>query len=96
MKGKTLQVPGWKIVRTIGKGRFGAEYGVEKEGSFGVVTHSALKVISIPETDAEIKEYRGDGYDDASITALFKSRVEDMTAEFKLMNKLALSDYSIS
>ena len=95
-------LPGWKIVRTIGKGSFGTVCEIEKEDEFGAVIHSALKVISIPETDAEIKDYRDDGYDDASITALFKSRVEDVTAEFKLMNKLkghsnivSFEDYSI-
>ena len=102
MEGKMFQVPGWRIIRTIGKGSFGTVYEIVKEDEFGAVIHSALKVISIPETDAEIKEYRGDGYDDASITALFKSRVEDVTAEFKLMNKLkghtnivSFEDYSI-
>jgi serine/threonine protein kinase len=95
-------ISGWRIIRTIGKGSFGTVYEIEKEDEFGALMHSALKVISIPETDAEIKDYRGDGYDDASITALFKSRVEDVTAEFKLMNKLkghtnivSFEDYSI-
>ncbi len=102
MEEKTIHIPGWKIVRTIGKGSFGTVYEIVKEDEFGAVIRSALKAISIPETDAEIKDYRGDGYDDASITALFKSRVEDVTAEFKLMNKLkghtnivSFEDYSI-
>ena len=88
MDERTLQIPGWKIIRTIGRGSFGAVYEVEKKDSFGAVTHSALKVISIPETSAEIKAYRDDGYDDMSLTALFRSQVEDITNEFRLMSKL--------
>ncbi len=88
MDERTVCIPGWKIVRTIGRGGFGAVYEVEKEGDFGMVRHSALKVISIPETDAEIKAYKDDGYDDVSITALFRSHVESITAEFELMSKL--------
>ncbi|MBR3179239.1 MAG: protein kinase [Clostridia bacterium] len=81
-------LPGWKIVRMIGRGSFGAVYEVEKEDDFGTVAHSALKVLSIPETGAEIKAYRDDGYDDMSLTALFRSQVEDITSEFALMSKL--------
>ncbi len=81
-------IPGWRIIRTIGKGSSGRVYEIEKEDGFGAVVHSALKVITIPETEAEIKAYRDDGYDDDSLTALFRSRVEDITAEFKLMSRL--------
>ncbi len=81
-------ISGWKIIREIGRGGFGCVYEVEKESDFGAVAHSALKVISIPESDSEIDEYRLEGYDDVSMTALFKSRVEDITSEFRLMSKL--------
>ena len=96
MNGRAIGLPGWKIIRTIGKGSFGCVYEVEKEGEFGAVVHSALKVISIPETDAEIKAYRDDGYDDASLTKLFQSRVEDITAEFELMSKLKGDSHIVS
>ena len=81
-------IPGWKIIRTIGKGSSGCVYEIEKEDTFGGVVHSALKVISIPENEEEIKAYRDDGYDDVSLTKLFRSQVESITAEFKLMSNL--------
>ncbi len=96
MDEKMIRIPGWKIIRTIGKGSFGCVYEVEKEGSFGSVAHSALKVISIPETDAEVKAFRDDGYDDASLTKLFKSRVGEITAEFELMSKLKGDSHIVS
>ncbi len=81
-------MPGWRIIRAIGRGSYGTVYEVEKDDGYGEGIRSALKVISIPETPSEIEAYRDDGYDDASLTALYKSRVEDITAEFRLMNKL--------
>ena len=96
MDEKTIRIPGWKIIRVIGAGSYGCVYEVEKEGEFGAVAHSALKVIRIPETDAEIKAYRDDGYDNASLTKLFKSRVEDITAEFELMSKLKGDSHIVS
>ena len=81
-------IPGWKIIRTIGKGSFGTVYEIEKVGDFGNGVRSALKVISIPESSAEIEIYRDEGYDDVGLTALFKSQVEDVASEFLLMNRL--------
>ena len=81
-------IPGWKIIRMIGKGSFGAVYEVEKDDGFGEGIRSALKVISIPESTSETDAYRDDGYDDDSLTAMYKSRVADITAEFRLMSKL--------
>jgi serine/threonine protein kinase len=96
------QIPDWKIIRTIGKGSFGTVYEVEKEDGFGGGIRSALKVISIPESSSEIADLRNEGYDGESMTELFRSRVEDITAEFRLMNKLkgcsnivSFEDYSI-
>ncbi len=88
MDEKMISLPGWKIIRVIGKGSFGCVYEIEKEDEFGENIRSALKVISIPESSAEIEAYRDDGYDDASLTALYRSRVEDITSEFRLMNEL--------
>ncbi len=88
MDERTIQIPGWKIIRTIGKGSFGTVYEVEKKDQFGSGIRSALKVISIPESSAELEAYRDDGYDEASLTKLYQSRVEAITAEFQLMNKL--------
>ena len=88
MDEKPISLPGWSIVRVIGKGSFGTVYEIEKDNQFGESVRSALKVISIPETNAEIKAYRDEGYDDLSITAIFRSQVEDITKEFEVMNLL--------
>lgn len=80
--------PGWEVVRLIGGGSCGKVYEIKKTDDFGGVEHSAMKVISIPATSGEVTSYRDDGYDDASITALFRNQVEDITAEVRMMSKL--------
>lgn len=80
--------PGWQVVRLIGSGSCGRVYNIEKTDGFGQVEHSAMKVISIPATRGEITGYRDDGYDDASITALFRDQVEDIITEVRTMSRL--------
>ena len=58
--------PGWKTIREIGSGSFGAVYEIEKDTA-GFIEKAALKVVSIPESDSDIEDYRLSGYDDESI-----------------------------
>lgn len=78
--------PGWDTVRTIGSGGFGKVYEIQKTDSTGSY-RSALKVISIPKSADEYREYADNGYDDKSITAIFKSQVDDIVSEFKMMSQ---------
>lgn len=78
--------PGWDTVRTIGSGGFGEVYEIQKTDSTGSY-RSALKVISIPKSADEYREYADNGYDDKSITAIFKSQVDDIVSEFKMMSQ---------
>lgn len=80
--------PGWEIVKEIGQGSFGCVYEIKKTEAYGRTAHSAMKHIRIPTSVNEINGYRDEGYDDASITALFKNRMEDITEEFSLMSVL--------
>ena len=78
--------PGWDTVRTIGSGGFGKVYEIQKTDSTGSY-RSALKVISIPASADEYREYADNGYDDESITAIFKSQVDDIVSEFQMMSQ---------
>lgn len=46
-----------------------------------------MKVISIPRSEDEYREYTDNGYDDRGITAIFKNRVDDIVSEFKMMSQ---------
>lgn len=79
--------PGWENVEMIGEGSFGKVYRIRRE-EFGVASEAALKVITIPGSQADLAAAREEGMDDASVTNYFKSFVEDLAAEFALMSSL--------
>lgn len=79
--------PGWENVELIGEGSFGKVYRIRRE-EYGVVNEAALKVITIPSSQADLAAAKEEGMDDASVTSYFKSFVEDLAAEFALMSSL--------
>ena len=79
--------PGWKTVRLIGRGSFGAVYEIERD-MLGEKEKAALKVITIPQSDGDIREMVSDGYDEESITSTFREHLKSIVAEYSLMRKL--------
>ena len=79
--------PGWETVRLIGRGSFGAVYEIERD-VFGHKEKAALKVITIPQSDSDIEELYDSGYDEASVTATFKSHLESIVNEYSLMREM--------
>ena len=79
--------PGWECVRQLGAGSFGKVYEIQKI-EHGKVYKSALKVISIPQNDADIENAYSEGLDRNGVTEYFKSFVNDFTNEIALMSDL--------
>ncbi len=77
----------WKLTRLIGEGSFGKVFAAERE-DFGVTYQAAVKIITIPQSQSEVQSARSEGMDDASVTAYFRSFVEEIIKEFELMSKL--------
>ena len=77
----------WTLVRLIGEGSFGKVFEARRE-DFGVSYSAAIKIITIPQSKSEIANARSEGMDDASVTAYFRSFVEDIVQEFALMSRL--------
>ena len=82
MVGKQIW-PGWDTIEVIGSGGFGKVYKIKKADDSGDF-YSALKVVSIPKDKDEYRNYQADGFDDKSITEIFKGQVDDIVKEFKL------------
>lgn len=80
----TICWPGWEIVRPLGSGGFGKVYEIRKADETGEY-RAAMKVIAIPNSASDYEVYEDDGYDEESITAIFKSQMEDIAREFSLM-----------
>ena len=79
--------PGWTTVRLIGRGSYGAVYEIERD-VLGEKEKAALKVITIPQSESDIKEMYSDGYDEESITSTFRDHLKSIVAEYSLMRKL--------
>ncbi len=77
----------WTIDSFIGAGSFGKVYRIKRE-EFGAVYFSALKWISIPQDDTELKQLRYDGMDNESISEYYTNVVKDLTNELQLMSRL--------
>lgn len=93
--------PEWRVVEQIGAGAFGKVYKVIRE-SRGITDYAAVKVISIPQNDAEIRALKAEGYDEISTKSHFEGIVNDFINEIKIMismkgssNIVSIEDYKV-
>ena len=77
----------WVITRTIGEGSYGKVVEIERN-EFGLSMKSALKIISIPGNNSEIRAVMGEGIDNKSITSYFYGFVEEIIKEIAIMSEL--------
>ena len=77
----------WQITRLIGEGSFGKVFEIQRE-DFGEVYKAALKVITIPESQSEVRSVMSEGMDEDSVHTYFASFVKELVREFALMSKL--------
>ena len=85
----------WKIEECIGEGAFGKVYRITRE-EFGHKYSSAMKVLHIPQSDAEVASVRNEGMTEANLTQYFESMVTNIIEEFTLMEKLKGNSYIVS
>lgn len=79
--------PKWEIIKTIGEGSFGKVFEIARN-EYGIEEHSALKVISIPQSESEVQSLKNDGMTDNDTTEYFKGIVNDFVQEIQLMTQL--------
>ena len=80
--------PDWEVEGIIGQGSFGKVYRAKRE-ELGTTIYSAIKVIRIPQNEAESKNLRSEmGLDEQASTAYYKGLVDDCVNEIKLMESL--------
>ena len=78
---------GWTVDSFIGEGSFGKVYRIVRK-EFGHTYESALKVIRIPKTAAEVSAAKNEGMSDEDVKAYFLGMVEDIVSEVALMSEL--------
>jgi len=76
----------WHITKFLGEGNFGKVFEIQRE-DFGEF-RAALKIITVPQNDNEIRSLKSSGLDDAGVSEYFDGVVKDVVSEFVLMNKL--------
>jgi Protein kinase domain. len=77
----------WRLERLIGEGSYGRVFEAKRE-DFGQEYKAAIKIVTIPQNQSEVSSVRSEGMDEPSITAYFRTMVEDMVREFNLMAQL--------
>lgn len=77
----------WYIKDQIGEGSFGKVYIIERK-EMGVTYRSALKAVTIPQSQSEIKSIMMDGMSKADVEQYYLRLVHDIVNEFILMAKL--------
>jgi serine/threonine protein kinase len=87
--------PDWKIVEKIGSGAFGTVYSVQKEED-GRLYESAVKVIHIPQDEAEVRELKNSGMDYQSICGFYKNVKKDLLNEISVMETLRTASNIVS
>ena len=76
----------WTLVRLIGEGSFGRVFEAERK-DFGNTYKAAIKIITIPYSEAEITNICAE-MGEGSVTTYFRSFVEEIVREFALMSQL--------
>jgi len=79
--------PEWRIIEKIDEGSFGKVYKAVRE-DYQVTSYSAIKIISIPQNEAEIESLLLEGMSEKSTRSYFEKIVEDFIKEIKLANQM--------
>lgn len=79
--------PEWEIVDQLGEGSYGKVYKAVKREN-GKSVFSAIKVIAVPQNDAETESLKLEGLDDTAARTYFQDIVNDFADEIKHMESL--------
>ena len=78
---------GWNVTRLLGEGGYGKGFEIERS-EFGQTYRAALKVITVPQSSAEVRSVISEGMSVSQAEAYFHGIVEELMHEFSIMFKL--------
>ncbi|MBQ4562694.1 MAG: serine/threonine protein kinase [Clostridia bacterium] len=87
--------PDWQVEKILGNGSYGTVYQAVRRDS-NLVTRSAIKVISIPSTPAEISSLRSEGLGEEGTRTYLKGIVDNFIDEIRLMETLKATPNIVS
>ena len=77
----------WYLGRLIGKGSFGKVFEITRE-EFGATYKAALKVISVPQDDDDVKSRLAEGTDFQSVSDYYEEILKEIVNENMIMSRL--------
>ena len=85
----------WHITEQIGEGSYGRVYIIERH-ELGQIYKSALKAITVPGSQDEIRSSMSDGMTMEDVTGYYKNVANNIINEFILMSKLKGNSHIVS
>ena len=93
--------PGWTAMKLLGKGSFGAVYEIHRTVR-GNLEKAAMKVLRVPDSDAEVARLRFQGMNNQSTEAYYENLVDGIYNEIRIMQSfigyshiVSYEDYAI-
>lgn len=88
------QWPEWKTCGSIGSGSYGSVYEIQRIVDDSLVhilgqEKAAVKVITYPRSSSEISEMIAEGYDRESIICSYRTKLQNIMNEYKLMRQMS-------
>ena len=77
----------WYLKRLIGKGSFGKVFEITRE-EYGTTYRSALKIITVPQDEDDVKARMSEGSSIESVTEYYESILKEIINENEIMSKL--------
>ena len=77
----------WEIIKELGEGATGKVFEIHKT-DYGITTKSALKVIRVPHSAADLKAALAEGMDEQSVSGYFQGFVDEIVKEIVIMSEL--------
>ena len=85
---ENIHFPGWEVVQKIGEGSFGGVYEIHRTLPDGRVEKAALKKLTVPKDNIEIRELYSQSFSRETITAHYKEQVRELAKEYTLTQEL--------
>ena len=83
-----VRFPGWEVIRKLGEGSFGGVYEIHRTLPDGRVEKAALKKLTVPKDNSEIRELYSQSFSKENITAHYKDQMRELVNEYTLTQEL--------
>ena len=87
--------PGWSAAKLLGRGGFGAVYEIHRNIR-GNLEKAAMKVLRVPENDADVARLRSQGMSQQSTETYYENLVDGIYNEIRIMQRFVGNSHIVS